>query len=100
MDTATRCEAFDVGNARRTAGVTAAGDDQQVGLGAPTVLGAQAERFGGALDRIDAGVRSPTAEGPGALVVARVRGGALVDVAAGTDADLDPLPVVDGKLGI
>ncbi len=97
VDAVARGEAFDVGNAGGVAGVAAAGDDQQVGLGAPAVLGSQAERFGRVLDGVDAGVRGPAGDGPGSLVVAVVRRGALVDRAVGTDADLDSLPVVPVK---
>jgi len=73
VNTAARGEALDVGDAGGVAGVAASGDDQQVRLGAPAVPAAQAKRFGRALDRIDAGIRSPAANRPRALVVALVR---------------------------
>ena len=55
--------------------------------------GAEADGFGSALERADAGVGAPVG-GSLAVVVAVVGGGALVDRAVGPDADLDPLPVV------
>jgi hypothetical protein len=97
VDAVARGEAFDVRDAGGVAGMAAAGDDQQVGLGAPAVLGAEAECFGRVLDGIDPGVRGPATDRAWALVVALVRGGALIDRSVGTDADLDSLPIVGMK---
>jgi len=94
MDLSTWSEALDAGYAGGVARVAAAGDDQEVSLRAPAVLGAKAECFGRLLDRIEAGVGSPAADGAGPLVVALVGGGALIDRSIGPNADLDSLPVI------
>lgn len=73
MDAVARGETFDAGDPGGVAGVAAAGNVQDVCLGAPAVLGAQAERFGRVLDEIDARVRGPAADGARALVVTLVR---------------------------
>ena len=64
------------GDAGGVAGVAAAGDEQEVGLGAPAVVGAGADRFGDVLERADAGVGAPVGDAL-AVVVAVVGGGAL-----------------------
>ena len=73
--------------------MAAAGDEQQVRLRAPAVGGAGVERFGQALEQADPGVRAPV-DVLQRVVVAVVRGGPLVDLPVGADANLDPLPVV------
>jgi hypothetical protein len=93
VDAATGGEAVDVGNADGVAGVAAPGNQQQVGLRAPAVLGASTQRFGRVPQRLQPGVRAPVADAAG-VVVAIVGGGSLVDLAIGADANLNALPVV------
>jgi len=88
-----RREALDPRDAVGVAGVAAAGDEQDVGLRAPAVVGAEADDLGDVPERADAHVRSPVDDFL-AVVVATVRRGTLVDRAIGTDADLDAFPVV------
>ena len=93
MDAATGDEAGPIVVAGGVAGVAAAGDEQQAGLGAPAVGGAGAERLGEVAKRVEAGIGAPVG-GAELVVVAVVGGGALVDAAVGADAELDRLPVV------
>ena len=94
VDAAAGGEAAAAVDAGSVAGVAAAGDEQQAGLRAPAVR-----------RRGRRPLRSTSLSGPmpasepqlaalGAVVVAVVGGGALVDLAVRADPDLDPLPVV------
>jgi hypothetical protein len=93
VDAAAGDQPVGAGDAVGVARVTAAGDEQGMGLGAPAVAGAGADRFGDVLQRIDAGVGAPVG-GALVVVVALMGRGALGGRAVGADADLDAFPVV------
>ena len=93
VDLAAPGDPVEVGEAVGVAGVAAAGDEQPVGLRPPAVGGADADRLGEVLERVDPGVRAPVGDALG-VVVAVVGGGPFVDLAVRADANLDPLPIV------
>src|SRR6478752_4830237 len=93
VDAAAGDVAVGVWIAAGVAGVAAAGDEEEVSLRAPAVLGAGADGFGEVPQGAAANVRTPVADAAG-VVVAVVRGGALVHLPVGAEAQLHALPVV------